>query len=158
MIFTAVWALIFSLGKPWLGAAPGKALDGTRARGYRIWAAVSPSSASPRTRKVPLKTGKRGSGYEKANFFFFFLIFPKTSQPASGGENPQHYSIQSGSYGYVGGSGYMGTWYWAPVYTSWFFTILLQLLSINFKHPSAQPSTLYSTLNNDALEMHRNKL
>lgn len=71
MIFTAVWALVFSLGKPWLGAAPGKALDGTRARGYRIWAAVSPSSASPRTRKVPLKTGKRGSGYEKANFFFF---------------------------------------------------------------------------------------
>lgn len=74
MIFTAVWALIFSLGKPWLGAAPGKALDGTRARGYRIWAAVSPSSASPRTRKVPLKTGKRSSGYEKADFFF--LIFP----------------------------------------------------------------------------------
>lgn len=33
MIFTAVWALILSLRKPWLEAAPGKALDGTRTRG-----------------------------------------------------------------------------------------------------------------------------
>lgn len=36
MIFTAVWPLILSLRKPWLEAAPGKALDGTRARGYGI--------------------------------------------------------------------------------------------------------------------------
>lgn len=73
VIFSAVWPLIFPLRKPWLEAAPGKALDGTRARGYRIWAPVSPSSASPRTGKVPSKTGKRASGCEKTNFCFIFL-------------------------------------------------------------------------------------
>lgn len=60
MVLTAVWPLILSLRKPWLEAAPGNALDGTRARGYGSWAAVSPSSASPRTGKVPSKTGKKG--------------------------------------------------------------------------------------------------
>lgn len=47
MIFNAIWPLTFYLGEPRLGAAHGKALDGTKAGGYGLGDAIAPSAASP---------------------------------------------------------------------------------------------------------------
>lgn len=46
-IFNAFWPLTLYLGEPRLGAAHGKALDGTKARGYGLGDAIAPSAASP---------------------------------------------------------------------------------------------------------------
>lgn len=81
MGFTAVWPLILSLRKPWLEAAPGKALDGTRARGYGSWAAVSPPPHPPERGKCPQKQAKRASGCEKTNFCLVFLTQLLWSDP-----------------------------------------------------------------------------